>query len=216
MTTEKKMVVYETTNAYHTLNLRTKNTKNTWFVCHGMGYLSRFFLKHFYCLDSEENYIIAPQAPSKYYLKDDYKHVGASWLTREDTFTEISNVMQFLGAVYASERLFDTGNTILFGFSQGVSIVMRWVVRSQVNCSKIVLYAGSIPNEIRKEDLIFLDYQKTKIFVVYGDKDPFLSDERIAGEKQKIDSLFEGHATIIRFQGGHEIIPEVLQQIVAI
>ena len=210
------MVVYETANAYHTLNQRTKNNKNIWFVCHGMGYLSRFFLKHFYGLNTEENYFIAPQAPSKYYLKDDYKHVGASWLTREDTQTEISNVMHFLAAVYESEQLFDCGNTVLFGFSQGVSIVMRWLVRAQVNCSKIVLYAGSIPNEIRIEDLTFLDYNRTKIFVVYGDNDPFLSDERIAGEKQKIESLFEGHAKIIRFQGGHEIIPEVLKQIVAI
>ena len=32
-----------------------------------------------------ENYIICPQAPSKFYLGEDFKHVGACWLTKEDT-----------------------------------------------------------------------------------------------------------------------------------
>ncbi len=213
MGTEKKLVIYETTNSYHTLNQHTQNTKNVWLVCHGMGYLSKYFIKLFNGLDAAENYVIAPQAPSKYYLKDDYKHVGASWLTREDTQMEISNVMQFLNAVCTSERLFDESRPILFGFSQGVSIVMRWLVRSQINCSKVVLYAGSIPNEIQPKDLEFINYEKTKIFVVYGDNDEFLTADRIENENLKIRSLFAGKAQIIRFKGGHEIVPELLQKI---
>ena len=207
------MVAYETINSYHTLNQYTQNTENVWLVCHGMGYLSRYFIKHFNGLNAAENYVIAPQAPSKYYLKDDYKHVGASWLTREDTQTEISNVMQFLNAVCTSEGLFDDCRPILFGFSQGVSIVMRWLVRSQITCSKIVLYAGSIPNEIQPEDLAFIDYEKTKVFVVYGDNDKFLTAERIENENHKIRTLFGGKAQTIRFKGGHEIVPELLQKI---
>ena len=209
------MVVYETTNSYLTLNQRSQNTKNIWFVCHGMGYLSKYFIKYFNTLNTEENYIIAPQAPSKYYLNDDFKHVGASWLTREDTQTEITNVMQYLNVVSAAEGLQQESNPILFGFSQGVSIAMRWLVRTRISCSKVVLYAGSIPNEIRPEDLEFMDYNKTTVLLVYGNRDKYLTPERMENEKQKIEALFGDKAETIVFDGGHEIKPDLLQRIVS-
>jgi len=207
------MVEYQTTNSYHTLNQRTQNTKNIWLVCHGMGYLSKYFIRHFDTLDPKKNYVIAPQAPSKYYQKDDFKHVGASWLTKEDTQTEISNVLHYLNAVKTAEALDDGNKLILFGFSQGVSIVMRWLVRAQVSCSKIVLYAGSIPHEIRPEDLEFINYKKTAVSVIYGNQDKYLTKERIENEQTKITTLFLGNAETILFDGGHEIKSNLLHRI---
>ncbi|NNL82566.1 MAG: esterase, partial [Winogradskyella sp.] len=84
MNQTEKEISYKTSNSYSTLNTLTSKTKNVWFVCHGMGYLSRFFLKYFKELDSETNYIIAPQAPSKYYIQPKM-HVGANWLTKDNT-----------------------------------------------------------------------------------------------------------------------------------
>lgn len=213
MAIEKKLVRYETTNSYETLNQVTGNTKHTWLVCHGMGYLSRYFLKHFGVLDPKTNYIIAPQAPSKYYLKDDFRHVGASWLTKVDTQTEVGNIIRYLNAVKTAEQLTPDRRLILFGFSQGVSIVMRWLVQSQVVCSKLVLYAGGIPNEIAKEDLEFIDYRKTEVLVIYGNKDNYLNEERLASEQAKINYLFAGNAKIIHFEGGHEIKGDILKEI---
>ncbi len=69
-------MVFQTTNPYGTLNAPNPKTKNVWVVFHGIGYLSRYFLRYFDGLPSEENYIIAPQAPSKYYLNNEYRHVG--------------------------------------------------------------------------------------------------------------------------------------------
>ncbi|HZH69980.1 MAG TPA: esterase, partial [Flavobacteriaceae bacterium] len=56
----EKEISYISTNTYSTLNSLTSNTKNVWIVCHGLGYLSRYFLKYFKSLPLEENYIIAP------------------------------------------------------------------------------------------------------------------------------------------------------------
>ena len=70
MSTQKK-ATYVTTNTYHTLNNFTEETKNVWMVFHGMGYLSKYFINYFSELDADENYIIAPQAPSKYYQGKD-------------------------------------------------------------------------------------------------------------------------------------------------
>ena len=85
MASAEKTVTYQSKNIYMTLNTLTPKTKNVWLAFHGIGYLSKYFARYFDVLDPEENYIIVPQAPSKYYLGNDYKYVGASWLTKEQT-----------------------------------------------------------------------------------------------------------------------------------
>ena len=47
MESKQKQVAYTTTNTYETLNTLTQSTKNVWLVFHGIGYLSRYFLKYF-------------------------------------------------------------------------------------------------------------------------------------------------------------------------
>ena len=66
MQSKEKEIFYSTKKPYSTLNTLTKNTKNVWLVCHGMGYLSKYFINYFKGLNAEDNYIIAPQAPSLY------------------------------------------------------------------------------------------------------------------------------------------------------
>ena len=68
MNPKEKEISYTSHNTYSTLNSLSSKTKNVWFVCHGIGYLSRYFIKHFNELNNEENYIIAPQAQSKFYI----------------------------------------------------------------------------------------------------------------------------------------------------
>lgn len=105
MPSVEKTIHYTTTNSYSTLNSLSDTTENIWVVLHGIGYLSRYFLRHFEGLPADKNYIIAPQAPSKYYLGKAYTHVGASWLTQEDTQQEIKNVMTYLDAIMVSENI---------------------------------------------------------------------------------------------------------------
>ena len=146
----EKEVSYNTKNSYSTLNTFSSKTKNVWFVCHGISFLSRYFLKYFNDLNPIENYIIAPQAQSKYYFGYKYKHVGASWLTRENTQKEIDNLMKYLDAVFESEKLPDHVNLIALGFSQGVSVVMRYMAKRKLNCSQLVLLSGMIPKELTR------------------------------------------------------------------
>ena len=131
----EKKVSYQISNSYSTLNEISVKTKNVWVVLHGIGYLSRYFLKYFKDLDPDENYIIAPQAQAKYYLNNEYRHVGASWLTRENTEAETENVLNYLDEVYKAESLQDAPNLIIFGYSQGVSIATRWIARNKTECN---------------------------------------------------------------------------------
>ncbi|WP_036386743.1 alpha/beta hydrolase [Muricauda sp. MAR_2010_75] len=214
MAPTEKTVRYTAQNTYLTQNPITQKTKNVWLVFHGIGYLSRYFVKYFEGLNPDENHIIVPQAPSKYYLKNEYKYVGASWLTKENRHMEIDNVLNYVDAVFDSEQIPSDVNLILFGFSQGVSIATRWLVHRKIQVKALILYAGGIPNELKKEDFSFLDLENTTIKIIYGDTDEFLTPERLKVEKVKIDALFQGKAEVTTFKGGHEVKPEIIAGVI--
>lgn len=211
---QEKEVSYTTTNTYKTLNILTNKTKKVWIVLHGIGYLSKYFIKYFDELSTDENYIIAPQAPSKYYLKNQYKYVGASWLTKENTILETNNVLAYLDSVIAAENIPDSCELLVFGFSQGVSIATRWVASRQLKCAKLVLYAGGIPKELTPKDFNFLNEQQTEISIIVGDKDQYITGEVLKSETQRIEELFEGKAKQQIFEGGHEVKKEIINELV--
>lgn len=210
----EKEVSYNTKNSYSTLNSLTLGTKNVWFVCHGISFLSRYFLKYFNDLDPIENYIIAPQAQSKYYFGYKYKHVGASWLTKENTKKEIENLMKYLDAVFENEKLPKRVNLIALGFSQGVSVVSRYIARKKLPCSQLVLLSGKIPEELVTKDFDFLK-GITKVSMIYGTEDELLTDEMLSSEKKHFYNLFGEDAKIIPFKGKHEVDKQVLKNIIA-
>jgi predicted esterase len=213
MNSQEKTVTYTTKNSYSTLNTLSDTTENFWIVLHGIGHLSRYFLRHFEGLPADKNYILAPQAPSKYYLSKAYTHVGASWLTQEDTHQEITNVLAYLDAVRDAENIPENCHLIILGFSQGVSIATRWAAQRQIQCDQLVLYAGGIPNELQPADFDFLLKNDTKVSVILGDQDEYLTGDRRTTESQKIEKLFGGKAKEIVFKGGHEMKKEIINDL---
>lgn len=214
MSSIEKRNTYTTTNTYSTLNSISPKTRNIWIVFHGIGYLSRYFINFFDELNSDENYIIAPQAPSKYYLNGEYRHVGASWLTKENTTAEIENVLNSIDSVIAEEELPEDINLIVFGFSQGVSVASRWVAKRKVNCNHLVLYAGGLPHELEAKDLNFLQENKTEVSIIIGDNDEYLTPQRMVSENKRIDELFQGTANKVIFEGGHVVKKEIINDLV--
>lgn len=212
MENQIKNVTYNTTNTYETLNKLHSDTKRVWIVFHGIGFLSRFFLKYFNELPKNENYIIAPQAPSKYYLKNEYKHVGASWLTKENTALETANLYNYLDAVIAHEKLPANCKIIFFGFSQGISIALRYLAYSKLTCSKLILYAGGIPTELKKSDFKHLK-SDTEIISVFGNKDQYITPDKSIEENRKLKTLFGENVQYITFDGGHEVNKEIINQL---
>ncbi|MFH6604123.1 alpha/beta hydrolase [Maribacter algicola] len=214
MHTTEKQVSYRTTNTYETLNKMSEKTKNVWIVFHGIGFLSRYFLKYFDELPPEENYFIAPQAPSKYYLKNEYRHVGASWLTKENTALEKKNVLAYLDAVFEVEKIPETCKLIVFGFSQGVSIAMRWAAYQKPRCEHLILYAGGIPTELEPSDFDFIKDYGTKVKVLIGNQDEYINEDRLRDESKKIELLFNGKAEQVIYEGGHEIKKELINALI--
>lgn len=212
MNPTEKQVSYKITNSYCTLNEKTSETKNIWVVFHGIGYLSKYFLKYFKGLDPQENYIIAPQAASKYYLNGKYTHVGASWFTKDNTQQEVENAMNYLDEVYKAEDLGSATNLIILGYSQGVSVATRWVAKKRIKLSQLILCSGGLPKELKAKD--FLHLGDSKVSLIYGNKDPYLDKERLDNEKLKLKQLFPENLTVIPFEGIHEMKPSILETLV--
>ncbi|NNE75811.1 MAG: esterase [Pricia sp.] len=210
----EKHIDYKSTNTYSTLNTLTDKTKNVWIVFHGIGYLSRYFLKYFDALSSDENFVIAPQAPAKYYLTNEYRHVGASWLTKENTVLETQNVIAYLDAILHNEKIPPRCDLIIFGFSQGVSIATRWIAQRQLNCRQLILYAGGIPDEFEPSDFEFLKHNETQVTAIIGNNDEYISENRKKTEFEKLQTLFQGNAKQIIFEGGHEVRKDIIKQLV--
>ncbi len=209
MSTEKQLS-YQITNTYSVLNDFTKKTKTVWLVCHGIGYLSRYFLRHFNHLNAEENYIIAPQAQSKYYLNNEYKHVGASWLTKERTEAETENVLNYLDEVYKAENLGKAPKLIILGYSQGVSIATRWIAKRKIKCDELIMHSGKVPAELTTEDFRFL--KNTNFSFIYGTEDEYLKNEIIRVEEKRLNELFPNNFEIKTYKGGHEVNTELIAE----
>lgn len=208
----EQLVSYTASNSYSTLNSFTPKTKNVWMVFHGMGYLSKYFINCFSELNPDENYIIAPQAPSKYYQDKTFKRVGASWLTRENTEIETENILNYVDSVYEQEFKEDVPNLIILGYSQGVSIAARWVAKRKIHCQTLILHSGGIPKELKPEDFDFME-STTKVIYMYGNKDEYITDARKTEEQIKGTNLFNDRLEIKVFDGVHEVNRKFIKEL---
>ena len=202
----EKEVSFKTNKTYNTLNTIDKN-QNIWFACHGIGQLSHYFLNNFLNIPKEKNYIIAPQAPSKYYHSTQTKRVGACWLTKENTQLEQHNIFRYFDEILNQEK--PVTPNIFMGFSQGVSVILRYLVYKKLNVNDIVIMSGKIPEELKESDFNFLS-KKTKVWLSYGLSDPLLNNKLIDIEINKSRQLFGKRLNIMAFDGKHEINQELI------
>lgn len=204
---------------YYKLGAITPYTKKVWFVIHGYGQLAQYFIKKFSVLENPETCIIAPEGLSRFYLEDVTKRsqsgnnkVGATWMTRENRLMDIENYLTYLNAMYTKEIPEDFGGQVtLLGFSQGGATVSRWALDGKINFHRLILWAGLFPNDMDFDKGTSL-FKKKEVIEVYGDQDPFLTDDRL-GEMKDLNKKLNLEPTLVRFNGGHEIDQQTLLQL---
>ncbi|QSS97432.1 alpha/beta hydrolase [Psychroflexus sp. ALD_RP9] len=202
-------VSYTSTNTYSTFNNLTPQTEQVWIACHGIGYLSKYFIRYFNKLP-KQHYIIAPQAPAKYYQTKDFKYVGASWLTKEQTALEIENVLNYLDAVWQNEKLKDLPINLM-GYSQGVSVVMRWLAKREILCSNLIIHSGSIPDEFESD--VFKDKVNSEVHLIYGNQDEYITGEKLKAQLKLAEKLFGNQLNVNEFDGKHEVNQNLLKSL---
>ncbi|AZQ44657.1 alpha/beta hydrolase [Nonlabens ponticola] len=208
-----KSVTYQHTNTYEVVNAITDQTKNIWICAHGLGYLATYFKKYFLHLDNRENSFIVLQAPSKYYQGKDFKHVGASWLTRVDTQQEIGNNVNYIYEVMRAENLMGDPRLVFFGYSQGVSIMTRLMALYNQRIQALIMHSGSIPAELNSSHASIFRQQCDRIIHISGTQDEYVDEQVIKRENKQIDTLFGTMVEIHRPDINHKVDTDLLLQI---
>lgn len=192
-----------------------------WIVCHGHGQLAARFLSRFVPLEREDRLFIAPEALSRYYLTPPQAGphpanapVGASWMTSEDRECEIEDYVHYLDSLY--DEIFslvprEKVRLWILGFSQGTATVVRWVSRGHVDADRVVLWAGGLPPELDAAGAAPLA-SRAPLTVVLGRQDELARPELVTSQGARLSQLRIPHQTV-RFDGGHEIIPDVLRAV---
>ncbi|MCB9263121.1 MAG: phospholipase [Flavobacteriales bacterium] len=198
------------TARYFTLgNIET--AAEIWIVLHGYAQLAIDFIQNFEDLLSPQTAIVAPEGMHRFYKKGFYGDVAASWMTREDRLSDISDNAMFLSNLY--QTLIKPNQTVqIFGFSQGVATACRWLAMADITPKNIVLWSGTFPDdlELKKGNSVF---SKSNVYLAYDENDPFRTDK--SWQKQ-LDFFEENGITPIhfRFEGGHSIPKDVLKKFV--
>ena len=155
---------------YYTYGTLGAKTEDIWIACHGLGQQAKYFMRRFDFLSPQNQFLIAPQGLSRYYMHDAYEKVGASWMTREFREMEITNQGAYLDEIMLRElgpNPWEKFTFHLMGFSQGVATISRWAVSRKIPFQRLILWAGGFPHEIN-DDLTPQLKENAEVWTIVG------------------------------------------------
>jgi len=203
----KHSIKVNRTAHYYTLG-NIENPKTIWVVLHGYGYSAQYFIKKFETIVNEETLVVAPEGLSRFYLNGVNGRVGASWMTKEDREDEITDYINYLNQLY--ETIVRDNSTLkinIVGFSQGGATASRWIADGKINCENIILWSSAFPEDLELKNLP----ETTHKFILFGDKDQYISEEKVPEYERLINSS-KIECQLIRFKGKHDIPADVLKE----
>lgn len=186
--------------------------RELWFALHGYGQLALRFLRSLAPVMDGRRVIVAPEGLSRFYVDAAMREVvGASWMTREDRLAEIDDYLAYLEAVRSEVRSTTPPDArrVVFGFSQGVATAVRWVTRGDVEPASVILWGGDLPPDA---DLTAPGLRHATVTLVCGRGDRYVTEKILARDEARLREAGVRY-DIVRFEGGHEIVPEVLARV---
>ncbi len=208
---QKHQITVQKTAHYVTIGEIDEQTENVWFVIHGYGQLAEYFIKKFNVLDDGKTVIIAPEALSKFYLKEFSGRVGSAWMTKYERDSEITDYINYLNHLYEIVLQGVDVNKLkinILGFSQGTATVARWCMNGTIKYDRLILWAGYFGNGI--EDVIDVTKLTDKeVILCYGKQDEFLVKIDTLQYEKDIQKAIP-HIQIHTFEGGHTIDEELI------
>ena len=213
MATHHKFSATRTAHVY-TLGTIGKHIQNVWIVTHGYGQLASRFIHRFEPLDDGNTLVIAPEGLSRFYWGGFTGEVVSSWMTSGDRLDEIFDFSNYMQQVYDQfiPQLSPNVTINLLGFSQGCATQIRWMLREFPIFHNLIMWSGSIPEDIpyhEKEGY----WEGKNLYFVYGLQDPFLKEKRVKWCHSVIEEkqlTFSTHT----FDGKHEVDKRALKNFV--
>ena len=133
-------------------------------------------------------------------------------MTREDRLAEIDDYVRYLDVLYDEVMRGAVAVPVtVLGFSQGTATAARWLAQGSVRAGRLILWGGEVPPDL---DLAAARqcWEKTDVTLVVGSQDQYITPKVLSRDEQRLRE----HGISFRvegFDGGHEIVPEVLGRI---
>lgn len=185
-----------------------ENASEAWLIIHGFGMLARGILHWFRQAERPGRVLVAPEGLSRFYLQEKgVRRVGASWMTREDRDHELEDLLGYLDRVSA-DLINPDGRLQVHGFSQGVAVAARWVVRGTRPVDRLVCWAGGFPEDVAA-DRLQRALGTEPVHLVVGNRDVWVKPDQVAADAERL--RLAGAAVVLhRFGGGHRVDDGVL------
>jgi len=208
----------ERTARYFTLGAEGADASGIWFVLHGYGQLAGTFIRFFGDLAKTGALIVAPEALNRFYLVNPDsapardRPVGATWMTREDRESEVSDYVEYLDALHEEIVGESRVPVNVIGFSQGTATATRWVLNGRSRIERLVLWGGLMPPDV---DLVggWSRLRDTRVTLVSGTRDQYISEDLITAEQARLETA-NVKSDVIRFDGGHVISRSVFPRLI--
>ncbi len=202
----------EKTGHYFTHGTMTEKTRYVWVCLHGYGQLGKFFIQRFEFLDPALHFVVVPEGLNRFYFEGVNEKPVASWMTKEDRLDEIADYVLYLEALRNKIGWERNKNVkiIYFGFSQGVTTLLRWLQNIAPRADYLLLWAGGIPDDILFEHRRNY-FRQIVCHYFLGDADPYIKSAMLEEKKDLVDA--SGLDVNLKlYKGDHRIEPNVLMQ----
>jgi len=199
---------------FYLLDEPSEKISTIFFALHGYGFLAKYFARKFEEVQRNDVLFVIPEGLHRYYIKSDQKHVGASWMTKEDRLTDISDQIIYLDGLYKelAEGCPSASRLIVLGFSQGAATAARWAAKSHYKVQDLVLWGGAIPPDLERAEIDRIS--KMALITVLGDNDEYIDQERFEAETIRLNDLGLEHR-VLSYAGGHDIPQEGLGKLIS-
>lgn len=185
----------------HIYSIANPEAARHWMICHGYAMTAEQILYKFKELDENDNFYYAAEALSSFYYVDGKQNTPvASWMTSRHRLDEIADYSKYLDNCLKHFSV-NAASRVLFGFSQGGTTMWRFINALKPDFDVFINWAGDIP-ENTVYDIKYL--KAKKLIYVYGDKDKYLTQERIGTLKSRCEQL-KLEVSFLRFEGEHRV-----------
>jgi predicted esterase len=202
----------EKTGHYFTHGILTEKTHFVWVCLHGYGQLGKYFIQRFEFLDPELHFIVVPEGLNRFYFEGVNDKPVASWMTKEDRLDEIADYVIYLESLRYKigwERN-ENARIIYFGFSQGVTTLLRWLQNMAPRADYLLLWAGGFPDDILFQHRIKY-FNQLACHYFLGDMDPYIKPTMLEDNKNLIAAT--GLDMIVtQYKGHHKVDAIVLKE----
>jgi predicted esterase len=200
------------TARYHTLGQPGRQVRHLWYVLHGYGQLSAYFIRHFEAILDAETLVVAPEGLSLFYLPPGWNRVGATWMTKEKRQSEIEDYIAYLNQVHAAvmEIVPEDVMVTVLGFSQGATTAWRWVRAGGVQPRHMINWAGAFPEDSPEQASFRLPH--TDLYYVSSSEDEYVNAEAAAKMTDAMQHLGQSLRTY-HFEGNHRLDEAIIQAI---